>query len=136
MKTLILSAALALALAGNAFAAEKTGLSAPIIMLTGVIAKNVEVLKLTDEQQVVLKDWLATKPAMRKGFEAQVVAMRTELSSAILSGAPKDTRIAMAGKIGEAETKLLMMRSNCADHWRAALSEEQFAQAVELAAAK
>jgi len=136
MKKILLSTALAFAMAGNVFAAEATGLSAPVVMLTGVIAKNVDTLKLTDDQQVVLKDWLATKPAMRKGFETDVVAMRAALANAILSDAPREERLAIAEKIGAAETKLVMMRSDCVDHWRAALSQEQFAQALKLAAAK
>ena len=32
------------------------------------------------------------------------------------------------------ETKLVMMRSNCTDHWRATLTEAQFAKMLELAA--
>lgn len=136
MKTLVLSAVLGLAMAGTGFAAGNSGLSAPIVMCTPVIAKNAEALKLDEGQQAILKDWLATKPAMRKGFEAEVVAMRADLTKAILTGAAKEDRMALAEKIGDAETKLLMMRSDCADHWRGVLSEEQFAMVLELAAAK
>lgn len=136
MKTLILSSVLGLAMAGAAFASSTTGLSAPIVMCTGVIAKNADALKLDDSQRAVLKEWLATMPEKRKGFEVEVVAMRADLAKAIRSGAAKEERMALAEKIGAAETKLLMMRSDCADHWRGVLSEEQFAQMLELAAAK
>lgn len=133
MKTLILSAALGLAATSASFAAGDNGLSTPIVKCTPVIAKNAEALKLDEKQQAILKDWLAKMPAKRKGFEAEVIAMRTELRNAIHIGAPKEDRMAMAEKIGAAETQLLMMRSNCADHWRGVLSEEQFAQMLKIA---
>ena len=62
------------------------------------------------------------------------VAARAELRAAIIAGAPADERQALAAKVGEMETKLVMMRSNCTDHWRATLTEAQFAKMLELAA--
>ena len=39
-------------------------------------------------------------PAKRNGFEADVVALRAELSKAILTNAPKEDRMELAEKIG------------------------------------
>jgi len=136
MKSIILSTALGLAMASTAFAAETTELSAPIVMCTPVVAKNAEALALDEKQQAAVKEWLATMPEKRKAFEADVIAMRAELRKAIHEGAPKEDRMALAEKVGDAETKMLMMRSDCADHWRSVLTEDQFAKMLEIAMAK
>ncbi|TVM07360.1 MAG: hypothetical protein FMJ08_03330 [Halomonas sp.] len=108
-------------------------LSTPIVMLTPVVAKNAQELELNAEQQAALEDWLASSPAVREALEDRVIAQRGELRSMILTGADPQARAEKAAYIGQLESELLMMRSNCADHWRNVLSEEQFARVLELA---
>lgn len=139
MKRTMLAAALALTLPGLAFAQmqpsnpAETGLSQPVIALTGVLAQNAEALELNEEQQAALKAWLDEMPAKRAALEAETVTLRTEMRQKIASGAPVDEREALARKIGENETQLIMMRSNCTDHWREILTPEQFAKLLSMA---
>lgn len=137
MKKLLISTALTLAMALPATAQQAQKMreiSTPIVAFTPVIAKNADALNLTEDQRVILKDWLATMPAKRKALEAETVSARAELRSAIIQGAPQDERQALAEKVGEMETKLVMMRSACTDHWRGVLSADQFAQMLDIAA--
>lgn len=141
MKRLLLSAAFALALPGIAMAQaamtpQEKGLSAPVVAMTQVLAKNAEALKLDEAQQAALKEFMATMPAKRGALEDETVILRSQLHDAILADAPVADREALAAKIGANETTLVMMRSNCVDHWRKVLSPEQFAQLVDMAAAK
>ncbi len=136
--------ALSLGLSGGAALAEmtppsnpaETGLSRPVIQLTGLLAKNMDVLNLDAAQRDDVKNWVASMPAHRKALEAETVALRAEMRQAIIDGAPVETREALAAQIGANETKMVMMRSNCTDHWREVLSAEQFAALIELASAK
>ncbi|MCV2893659.1 Spy/CpxP family protein refolding chaperone [Lentibacter sp. XHP0401] len=137
MKTLLLGAAMVLALGAPAFAQQAKNareISAPIVAFTPVIAKNADALELTEAQRADLKQWLDTMPAKRKAIEEATLTARAELRAAIVAGAPVDERQALAVKVGEMETKLVMARSNCTDHWRATLTEAQFAKMLELAA--
>lgn len=102
---------------------------------TPVIKKNADALELTEAQRADLANWIATMPAKRKAVEAQVLQARADLRKAIIEGAPADERATLAAKVGEMEAKLVMTRSNCTDHWRATLTEAQFAKMLELAAA-
>ena len=140
MKSLLLSAAMLAALTGGAFAQAATpqdkGLSAPIVALTPVLAKNADALMLDEAQKADLKAFLETMPAKRMAFEDETAALRKELHDAILANAPVADREALAAKIGANETQLVMMRSNCVDHWRGVLTAEQFAQLVALAEPK
>lgn len=139
MKSYALAALLALSTTVTAALpalAEGTELSQPIIALTGVLAKNADALALTDDQRVALKAWLDVAPAKRKQVETEVIAQRAALRAAIIAGAPVTEREAMAKQIGATEAQLIMMRSNCTDHWRAVLTADQFAQLVTLATAK
>lgn len=137
MKTLMLSTALVIGLVGGAIAQPATpqekGLSAPVVMLTPVLAKNAEALKLDDAQKAAVKSFIETMPPKRVAFENETAALRAELAAKILAGAPVAEREALAAKVGANETQLLMMRSNCADHWRTVLTPEQFAELVKLA---
>lgn len=139
MKALIVSLALAAALPGFAHAQmqpsdpAKTGLSQPVIALTGVLSKNAETLALDDAQKAAVDSWLAVMPAQRKALEDETVALRAEIRQNIASGAPDDERKALALRIGENEAALILMRSDCADHWREVLSADQFAQLLSLA---
>jgi Spy/CpxP family protein refolding chaperone len=140
MKHFILSAAVALALAGSALAEAprnptSLGLSAPIVGLTPVLAANQDALGLDEAQKAAVKEFLATMPAKRMALEDETAALRAELRKAILDNAPVADRETLAKKIGENETQLLMMRSNCVDHWRSVLTPEQFAKLVEMASA-
>jgi len=140
MKSILLSAALLLA-AGAALAAgprdpQSLGLSAPIVALTPVLAANMETLGLDAAQQAQVATFVATMPARRMAFEDEVVAMRAALTKAILLGAPEAERANLAQAIGAAETKLLLMRSACADTWRKLLTPAQFEALVALAVAK
>lgn len=141
MKRLILSTAFALALPGLAMAQQamtpqEKGLSAPVVAMTQVLAKNADALALDDAQKTALKDFLAVMPAKRGALEDETVALRGQLRDAILADAPVADREALAAKIGANETALVMMRSNCVDHWRKVLSPAQFDQLVEMATAK
>jgi len=141
LKKLMLSAALALVLPVSAFAQQplspqEKGLSAPIISLTPVLAKNADALKLDDAQKAELKAFLDVMPAKRMAFEDETAALRGQLHAAIVAGAPVADREALAAKIGANETALLMMRSNCADNWRKLLTPDQFAQLLVLAEPK
>lgn len=111
----------------------KTGLSRPVIQLTGFLARNMDVLELNAEQRADVKNWVATMPANRKALEAETVELRAALRRAIVDGKPTEERQAIADKIGANEVKLVMMRSKCADHWRGVLTEAQFAKLLEIA---
>jgi hypothetical protein len=113
-------------------AAAGNGLSAPVILLTPFVRDNADALNLTEAQRADLKAWLE-KPNARAVVEQETVALRAELRAAIISGAPVANRQALADKIGANETRLVMFRSACADHWRELLSAEQFAQLLVLA---
>ena len=137
MKSILLGAAMALALGAPSFAQQNKPareISAQIVAFTPVIVKNADALELTEAQRADLKQWLDTMPANRKMIEEAALAARAELRAAIIAGTPADERQALAAKVGEMETKLVMMRSNCTDHWRATLTEAQFAKMLELAA--
>lgn len=140
MKSVLIAGALSLALAAPVFAQQKTpqekGLSAPVIALTGVLAKNADALNLDDTQRADLKTWLATMPAKRGAVEDETAQLRAELRAAIVANKPVEERQALADKIGANETKLVMMRSGCTDHWRKVLSAEQFDQLLTLAKVK
>ncbi|WP_137701102.1 Spy/CpxP family protein refolding chaperone [Marimonas lutisalis] len=135
MKPFVLSAAIAACVATGALADAKSELSKPIVAFTPVIVKNADALELTEAQRADLKEWVDTMPAKRKAIEAEALAARAALRAAIIAGAPADERKALAAKVGEMETKLVLMRSNCTDHWRGVLSEAQFAKMLDLAAA-
>lgn len=138
MKSLLLAAALA-ALPALAMAQvapsnpAETGLSQPVIALTGVLAKNADALGLDDSQKAAVKAWVGEMPAKRQAAEAEAVEMRTRMRQMIAAGAPVAEREALARQIGEAETALIMMRSNCTDHWREVLTPDQFAALLRMA---
>ncbi|MDF1620884.1 Spy/CpxP family protein refolding chaperone [Pseudothioclava nitratireducens] len=143
MKHLIFAAALLAstslpALAQNAAAPtpQELGLSAPVVMLTGVIAKNADALELDETQRAAVKEWVATMPGKRQAYEAETADLRAQLRAAIIANAPAEERQALADQIGAHETQLVMMRSNCVDNWRKVLSPEQFDKALELAKLK
>ncbi|WP_370868038.1 copper chaperone PCu(A)C [Phaeovulum sp.] len=117
---------------GMAAPAAGNGLSAPVILLTPFVRDNAEALNLNEAQRADLKAWLE-KPNARAVVEEETVALRAELRAAIVSGAPREARAALAEKIGANETRLVMFRSDCVDHWREVLSAEQFAQLLVLA---
>lgn len=137
MKSILLTTVLAVAVALPAAAQQnrRSELSLPIVAYTPIIAKNVEALELNEAQRADLKAWLEAMPAKRKAMESEAVALRAQLREAINAGAPQEERQALAEKVGAAETKLVMMRSACTDHWRDVLSEAQFARVLQLAAA-
>ncbi|MBS0125927.1 Spy/CpxP family protein refolding chaperone [Thetidibacter halocola] len=133
MKHFFLASAFALA-ASTAFAAMPGELSDPIVAFTPVIAKNADTLELTETQRADLKAWLETMPAQREALQNEAVAARAALRDAIVAGAPAAERQSLADAVGKLETQLVMMRSDCTDHWRAVLTEAQFAKMLELAA--
>ena len=137
MKHLLLSTALLLA-AAPALEAQQGQmrsheLSAPIVMFTPVVKKNADALGLTEAQRADLQNWISTMPAKRKAVETEALEARAALRTAIRDGAPVEERQKLAETVGAYETKLVMMRSNCADHWREVLTEEQFAKLLEIA---
>ena len=139
MKSLLLSAALALALPGMALAQQamtpqEKGLSAPVIALMPTIMKNVDALGLDDAQKAALDEWMATAPQRRGALEDETAALRAQMKEAILANAPVEEREALAQQIGANETALVMMRSGCVDTMRALLTPEQFAQVLQMAA--
>lgn len=143
MKTKLLPIVLAACLTAGTAAAQmapsnpaETGLATPIVALTGVLSKNADALGLDEAQRAAVKDWVATMPAKRKAVEDETVALRTELRAAIAAGAPREERQALAERIGANETRLMMMRSDCADNWRTVLSADQFAKLLALAGVK
>ncbi|MGC9368654.1 MAG: Spy/CpxP family protein refolding chaperone [Paracoccaceae bacterium] len=138
MKKILLSAALLLAAAGTATAQQnrRNELSLPIVAFTPVVAKNADALGLDDAQRADLETWLATMPAKRKAVEAEAVAARAKLRDAIISGAPVEERQKLAEEVGAMETRLVMMRSNCTDHWRSVLTPEQFEMMLNIAKAR
>ena len=66
----------------------------------------------------------------------EYTARRREMRQAIVDNAPVADREALAAKIGANETALVMMRSNCVDHWRTVLTPEQFAEVIAMASGK
>ena len=116
-----------------ASARDVSELSDPIVAYVGVIAKNADTLALTDAQKAELKSWKAVAQPKREAMEDQVVQARAQLRDMINSGAPKIKRVQLANKIGKMEAQLMMLRSNCTDHWRKVLTPKQFGTVVELA---
>lgn len=116
-----------------ASARDVSELSDPIVAYVGVIAKHANTLALTDVQQAELKSWKAVAQPKREAMEDKVVQVRTQLRDMINTGAPKIKRVQLANKIGRMEAQLVMLRSNCTDHWRKVLTPEQFGTVVELA---
>lgn len=137
MNTRLLAAVLAIAMplaaAAQDFNAQQSGLSQPVIALTAALAKNADALNLDDQQRAALKAWMDEMPAKRMAVEKETVALRSELRRKIVSGAPLAEREALARRIGDKETELVMMRSGCVDHWREVLTAEQFAELLQLA---
>ena len=138
MKHLLLSTVIFLA-AAPAVVAQQSGqkareLSAPIVAYTPIIKKNADALGLTEAQRADLQAWLSTAPAKRKALEAEAIDARAALRTAINQNAPVEERAKLAETVGAYETKLVMMRSACTDHWREILTPEQFAQMLALAA--
>ena len=136
MKHFLLSAALGVATVTAATAQQPPKpreLSAPIVALTRVLAQNADTLELSAEQRADLTAWLDTMPAKRKALEAEAMTARAALRAAILAGTPTAEREALAQMVGAYETRLMMMRSTCTDHWRAVLRPEQFAKLLTLA---
>lgn len=111
-------------------AQPKRELSQPIVTLTPTLKKNAEMLDLTDQQIAALDRWISTMPVKRKAVEADALSARAALREAILSGTPRKDRVALAEKVAGFEAQLLMMRSDCADHWRSHLTQAQFDEAV------
>ncbi len=134
IKTLALTLAIATGLGAHQVHASDTGeLSTPIIRLTKVIAQNADALELSADQRSDLKAWIDTMPEKRQALEADARGKRAQLRAAILDNAPRADRQALAQEIGVLETRLVMMRSDCVDHWRDTLTKDQFAQALALA---
>ena len=141
MKSLLLSAAFALSLPGavlaqQAMTPQEKGLSAPVVMLMPAIMKNVDALGLDAAQKAALAEWMAVAPQKRGALEDETAALRAEMAAAILAGAPVEECEALAARIGENETALVMMRSGCVDNLRAMLTPDQFARLLEIAAAR
>ena len=111
--------------------------TAPLVpdstILADVPAQNADTLELSAEQRADLTAWLDTMPAKRKALEAEAMTARAALRAAILAGTPTAEREALAQTVGAYETRLVMMRSTCTDHWRAVLRPEQFAKLLTLA---
>jgi hypothetical protein len=116
---------------GNAQNARE--LSAPIVAYTGVIKANADALELTEAQRADLAEWINTAPAKRKVVEAEALAARAALRNAINAGLPRVERLKLADRIGALEAQLVMMRSDCTDHWRSVLTEEQFTRMLAMA---
>ena len=138
MKKLLLSAALALALPTVALSQQtvtpqEKGLSAPVVALMPTMMKSIEALGLDEAQKAALDEWVKTAPAKRGALEDETAAMRAEMAKLILENAPAEERTALAEKIGDNETALIMMRSGCVDNLRGLLTPEQFTQLLELA---
>ena len=136
MRPMILISALVLAIGSQAtLAADRdvSELSTPIVVLTPAVARNADSLNLDETQRKAVQEWLANSPAVREALEDRVVKARAELRDMILHNASIEAREGQAAAIGDMEAQLLMMRSNCVDHWRSVLDEQQFAQALELA---
>ena len=134
IKTLALILAIVTGFSAHQAQASDTGeLSTPIIRLTKMIAQNADALDLTADQRSDLKAWIDTMPAKRHALEADARGKRAQLRAAILDNAPRSERQALAQELGVLETRLVMMRSDCVDHWRATLTTDQFAQALDLA---
>ena len=140
MKSLLLSAALAFAVPSLAFAQQMTpqemGLSAPVIALVPVMAKNADALKFDDAQKAELKSWMETMGPKRMALEKETAEMRAAMTKAVIDNAPVADREELAAKIGANETALILMRSGCVDHWRTILTPEQFAEVVKMATSK
>jgi len=141
MTRFLRAATLALILPGAALAQtpappQEKGLSAPVISLTPVLARNADALGLNPGQREALKSFLAVMPARRAALEDETAALRAQMQAAIVADAPAAEREALARQIGDNETRLILMRSACADHWRSVLTADQFARLLQLAGAK
>lgn len=140
MKSLLISAALAFAAPALALAQQMTpqemGLSAPVIALVPVMAKNADALKFDDKQKAELKSWMETMGPKRMALEKETAELRAQMRQAIVDNAAVADREALAAKIGANETALVMMRSNCVDHWRTVLTPDQFAEVIAMASGK
>lgn len=137
MKSLLLSAALTLALPAALMAQQATpqdlGLSAPVIALVPAMAKNADALGFDDAQKADLKVWMETMGPKRMALEKETADLRAQMRQEIIDNAPVADREALAAKIGANETALVMARSGCVDHFRALLSPAQFTEVVKMA---
>ena len=135
LKIVILTASVLVgaALPQSGHAQETQQLPAPIVTYTATIKQNAEALGLTEAQRVALAEWIGTKPAQRKAVTAEALAARAALRDAIDTGAPRVERQKLANRIGALEAQLLMMRSDCTDHWRSVLTKEQFTRMLAMA---
>lgn len=134
-KSVVLAASIVIgaALPDSGHAQEVRELSAPIVAYTGTIMKNADALELSEAQRADLVQWIDTKPSQRKAVEAEALAARAALRNAIDAAKPRAERQKLADRIGALEAQLVMMRSDCTDHWRSVLSEEQFTRMLAMA---
>lgn len=112
-------------------ASPASELSAPIVALVPVVKQHAAELKLSEEQQTWLREWMASMPAKRMAVEEETVALRARLRELILEGGDMAERESLIKQIGEKEAQLLSMRAKCVDAFRDKLDKEQFAKAVE-----
>lgn len=135
MKSAVLAASIVIgaALPESGHAQEARELSAPIVAYTATIKQNADALELTEAQRADLAQWIDTKPAQRKAVEGEALAARAALRAAIDTGAPRVERQTLADRIGALEAQLVMMRSDCTDHWRSVLTQEQFTRMLAMA---
>lgn len=135
MKSALLAASILVgaSLPQSGHAQQARDLSAPIVAHTAVIMKNADALELTEAQRADLAQWIDTKPAQRKAVEAEALAARAALRDDIDAGTPRVERQKLADRIGALEAQLVMMRSDCTDHWRSVLTQEQFTRMLAMA---
>lgn len=123
----------AMAASGHAALGDSCELSEPIVDFIPVLIEHADELHLTAEQRNLVTVTLTGLCATVRSIENEILQIREDLRQGIVDGTPVEDRQALAETIGVLETRLLMLRSDCVDYWRAHLSAEQFEQMVGLA---
>jgi hypothetical protein len=126
--------AASLAFCGPLVAADPCELPDPIISFIPVLIEHSDTLGLTEDQRALVAMSHTGMCASVRAVDAEIVQIRADLRRGIIEGSPVAERKAQAETIGALQARSLMLRSNCADHWRANLSPEQFSRMIALAA--
>lgn len=131
ISTIVMSSVIAISMALPSFvSAEEIDLGTPIVKLMPHLKKLQSEFNLNENQIATIDNWIAEAPAKRKAVEAEVIALRKQLSDAILDGSERITRERLKKKLAGKSTRLIEMRSLCTRMLRNTLNKEQFDKVV------
>lgn len=112
-------------------AANTAVLADPIVSLMPSFKALRDELKLDAKQSETIDTWVASAPNKYKELEQEAVAVRAELSEALLTRASRFDREQLKFKLSEANRRLIEMKSLCVRMLNNTLTEEQYNKVVE-----